>query len=181
LVLQPELGTADLAFTASVPLMNGGGKEAKVHTPMMLDKEIRAVFMRFFAQLFQGYRSCLTLIRINPKPVITFHKAAFLGARDLIDCDFLSRVLDSMFFTGFIQERGPPWRTCDAWDELYSVITDLVRTETQDGSLVLAHIKDLAEQLYTNETPVTQSYPQKILRPPDGAFARIHQPACELF
>jgi myotubularin-related protein 5/13 len=179
MVLQPELGLADVAFTALTPqLMNG--KDMKPHTSIMLDKEIRAVFMRLFAQLLQGYRSCLTLIRINPKPVITFHKAAFLGARDLIDCDFLSRVLDSMFFTGFIQERGPPWRTCDAWDELYSAMTDLVRTETNDPSLVLSHIQELGQQLYTNESPNIQQYPQKILRPPDGAFARIHQPAMPL-
>ena len=78
----------------------------------------------------------MTIIRIHPKPVITFHKAGFLGARDLVDCDFLSRVLDSMFFTGFVTERGPPWRPCDAWDELYSAMTDLLRTEGQDCQLV---------------------------------------------
>jgi len=38
------------------------------------DKEIRAVFLRFFAELFFGYRSCLTIIRYHPEPVITFHK-----------------------------------------------------------------------------------------------------------
>jgi myotubularin-related protein 5/13 len=29
--------------------------------------------------------------------------------------------------------------------------------------------------LYTNENPNPQPYVQKILKPPDGAFARIHQ------
>lgn len=38
------------------------------------DKEVRAVFLRLFAQLFQGYRSCLQLIRIHSEPVIHFHK-----------------------------------------------------------------------------------------------------------
>lgn len=38
------------------------------------DKEVRAVFLRLFAQLFQGYRSCLQLIRIHAEPVIHFHK-----------------------------------------------------------------------------------------------------------
>lgn len=65
LVLQPELACADYAFP---PLATRAP-----HSPM-LDKELRAVFMRTFAQLLQGYRSCLTLIRIHPKPVITFHK-----------------------------------------------------------------------------------------------------------
>lgn len=128
MVLQPQLNSADLAFPS---------QSMKHETNLaMQDKEIRAVFMRTFAQLLQGYRSCLTLIRIHPKPVITFHKAGFLGARDLVNCDFLSRVLDSMFFTSFISERGPPWRACDAWDELYSSVTDLTRTELQNPKLV---------------------------------------------
>lgn len=128
LVLQPQLNTADFAFPSDTK-----SNESNVE---MQDKEIRAVFMRTFAQLLQGYRSCLTMIRIHPKPVMTFHKAGFLGARDLVNCEFLSKLLDSMFFTGFITERGPPWRTCDAWDELYSSITDLTRSELQNPKLV---------------------------------------------
>jgi len=42
------------------------------------DKEIRAVFLRFFAELFFGYRSCLTIIRYHPEPVITFHKVLII-------------------------------------------------------------------------------------------------------
>lgn len=128
MVLQPQLNSADLAFPSQA-------QKSEINLATQ-DKEIRAVFMRTFAQLLQGYRSCLTLIRIHPKPVITFHKAGFLGARDLVNCDFLSRVLDSMFFTSFITERGPPWRACDAWDELYSSVTDLTRTELQNPKLV---------------------------------------------
>lgn len=168
-VLQPELALADLAFPVTP-------SPKDIKPPAVLDKEIRAIFMRLFAQILQGYRSCLTLIRIYPKPVIKFHKAGFLGARDLIDCDFLSRLLDSMFFSEFISERGPPWRTCDAWDELYSSMNELLKTETQDSKLVMAHIHEIAMQLYANENPNPQVYPQKILRPPDGSFARIHQP-----
>ncbi|KAK4886969.1 hypothetical protein RN001_003240 [Aquatica leii] len=167
LILQPELGSADYAFP---PLA------VRAPQPVMLDKEIRAVFMRTFAQLLQGYRSCLTLIRIHPKPVITFHKAAFLGERNLIDCDFSTRVLDCMFFTSFVTERGPPWRPCDVWDELYSNFGDLMKLEIQDTRMLLMHIQELAQQLYTNENPNPQSYAQKILVPPEGAFARIHQP-----
>lgn len=65
MVLQPELGSADHAFPP---------QPAAHAPPTVTDKQIRAVFMRAFAQLMQGYRSCLTIIRIHPKPVITFHK-----------------------------------------------------------------------------------------------------------
>lgn len=67
MVLQPDLACADYAF----PPMS-----LRAPNPAMLDKELRSVFMRAFAQLLQGYRSCLTLIRIHPKPVITFHKVS---------------------------------------------------------------------------------------------------------
>lgn len=69
LVLQPDLNSADFAFlpAAQPPL-----------PAQYTDKKIRAVFMRMFAQLMQGYRSCLTIIRIHPKPVITFHKVILL-------------------------------------------------------------------------------------------------------
>ncbi|XP_058057727.1 myotubularin-related protein 13 [Anopheles bellator] len=173
-VLHPELALADLAFPSAIQFFR------EQRNDVMLDKEIRAVFMRLFAQLLQGYRSYLTLIRINPKPIIQFHRAGFLGARELVDCEFLSRVLDSMFFTGFVTERGPPWRACDAWDELYSTMNDLLKTEANDGSLVLIHIQELARQLFTNEFPNPQPFQQKVLRPPEGAFARIHQPPMPL-
>jgi hypothetical protein len=43
------------------------------------DKELRAVFLRLFAQLLQGYRWCLHIVRIHPEPVIRFHKVGCLG------------------------------------------------------------------------------------------------------
>lgn len=43
-------------------------------TPRAQDKELRAVFLRLFAQLLQGYRWCLHMVRIHPEPVIRFHK-----------------------------------------------------------------------------------------------------------
>lgn len=69
LVLQPELCCADHAFP---PTSN----TVQPTPPTLIDKEVRAIFMRTFAQLLQGYRSCLTIIRIHPKPVITFHKVS---------------------------------------------------------------------------------------------------------
>lgn len=67
---------------------------------------------------FRSNRHCLTIIRIHPSPVLTFHKAGFVGARGLSQCQFTERLLDSMFFNGFVAERGPPWRRADIWDEL---------------------------------------------------------------
>lgn len=58
-----------------------------------------------------------------------------------MECDFATRVLDCMFFTGFVSERGPPWRSCDVWDELYSNIGDQLRLEVQDQRMLLVHIQ----------------------------------------
>ncbi|XP_005191507.1 myotubularin-related protein 13 isoform X1 [Musca domestica] len=171
MILFPNLSQADLAFPSQEKPTNYPKTEA------IIDKELRAIFMRLFAQLLQGYRSCLTLIRIHPKPVITFHKAGFLGARDLIESEFLFRVLDSMFFTTFVNERGPPWRPSDAWDELYSTMNELLKSEANNKSLLHIHIAELGKVLYENENPSQQMYVQKVLRPPEGASHRIHQPA----
>ncbi|XP_017694369.1 PREDICTED: myotubularin-related protein 5 [Lepidothrix coronata] len=65
MVLDPELEVADLAFLPST---------ISASSLKMQDKEIRAVFLRLFAQLLQGYRWCLHIIRIHPEPVIRFHK-----------------------------------------------------------------------------------------------------------
>ncbi|XP_034117155.1 myotubularin-related protein 13 [Drosophila nasuta] len=173
MILFPNLAQADLAFPN-----NERPTATLAKTEAQIDKELRAIFMRLFAQLLQGYRSCLTIIRIHPKTVITFHKAGFLGARDLIESEFLFRVLDSMFFTTFVNERGPPWRASDAWDELYSSMNELLKSEAQNKNLILTHIQELGRILYENEASNAHvTYAQKVLRPPEGAFQRIHQPA----
>ncbi|SPP88423.1 myotubularin-related protein 13 [Drosophila guanche] len=172
MILFPNLAQADFAF----PTQERPAALAK--TDAQIDKELRAIFMRLFAQLLQGYRSCLTIIRIHPKTVITFHKAGFLGARDLIESEFLFRVLDSMFFTTFVNERGPPWRASDAWDELYSSMNELLKLEAQNRNLIIPHIQELGRTLFDNESSFAHSnYAQKVLRPPEGAFQRIHQPS----
>lgn len=61
-----------------------------------------------------------------------------------------------------------------------SSLGELMKAEAQDLRLVLLHIQELAQQLYMNESPNPQSYSQKILVPPEGAFARIHQPVLPL-
>ncbi|KAL3178044.1 hypothetical protein MRX96_038584 [Rhipicephalus microplus] len=167
MVLRPELMSADDAFPPPPPAPSQAA---------MLDKEIRAIFLRIFAQLFQGYRSCLTVVRIHPRPFITFHKAAFLGQRGFIESEFVTKLLDCMFFNTFVAERGPPYRVCDIFDELYASMNDLLRTEARDPDLTLHHIRQLAQQLYLNENPNPQPYVEKIPKPTEGAFTRIHQP-----
>lgn len=167
LVLRPELMSADDAFPPPPPSASQAA---------MLDKEIRAIFLRIFAQLFQGYRSCLTIVRIHPKPFITFHKAAFLGQRGFTESEFVTKLLDCMFFNTFVAERGPPYRVCDIFDELYASMNDLLKTEARDPDLTLHHIRQLAQQLYLNENPNPQPYVEKIPKPTEGAFTRIHQP-----
>jgi myotubularin-related protein 5/13 len=54
-------------------------------------------------------------------------KAAFLGQRNLVESDFVVRLLDCMFFNTFVQERGLPYRQCDLFDEVsYRIIPMIV-------------------------------------------------------
>ena len=131
------------------PMSRGGGgpgpgPRSHLRSPVPQDKELRAVFLRLFAQLLQGYRWCLHMVRIHPEPVIRFHKvgwaaggaagggswivlgadplvcpqAAFLGQRGLMEDDFLMKVLEGMAFAGFVSERGVPYRSTDLFDEV---------------------------------------------------------------
>lgn len=132
-----------------------------------LDKLLRAVFVRLFAQLFAGYRYCLLIIRINPKPVICFNKANFLGNHSLVDNEFMNRLLDSMSFQRFIEERGPSYRHCDVFDDLYAEIQSELRDELEQqhdlsyqnannaNSAVMRHLKQIAEKLFKYEYPHT--------------------------
>ncbi|KAG7327197.1 hypothetical protein KOW79_008803 [Hemibagrus wyckioides] len=164
-VLHPDLEIADNAF----PPPRSAPSNLK-----LLDKEVRAVFLRLFAQLFQGYRSCLQLIRIHSEPVIHFHKAAFLGQRGLLENDFLPKVLDGMAFAGFVSERGPPYRACDLFDEL--VAYDMVRfkEEEENPGKLQKHLRELSEQLYRNENPNPHMAFQKVPRPSEGSHLRVH-------
>uniref|UniRef100_A0A8C4VEV4 SET binding factor 1 n=1 Tax=Gopherus evgoodei TaxID=1825980 RepID=A0A8C4VEV4_9SAUR len=139
------------------------------------DKEIRAVFLRLFAQLLQGYRWCLHIIRIHPEPVIRFHKAAFLGQRGLVEDDFLTKVLEGMAFAGFVTERGAPYRAIDLFDELVAYEVKRMRAEEGSKQKILRHIKELAEQLYKNENPYPAVTMHKVQKPTDGCHLRLHQ------
>uniref|UniRef100_A0A8C5U0X9 SET binding factor 2 n=1 Tax=Malurus cyaneus samueli TaxID=2593467 RepID=A0A8C5U0X9_9PASS len=165
LVLHPDLETADYAFPPP--------RTALSHSKM-LDKEVRAIFLRLFAQLFQGYRSCLQLIRIHAEPVIHFHKAAFLGQRGLIENDFLTKVLNGMAFAGFVSERGPPFRTCDLFDELVAFEVERIKAEEGNPPKIIKHVRELAEQLFKNENPNPHIAFQKVPRPTEGSHLRVH-------
>uniref|UniRef100_A0A8C0FTV6 SET binding factor 2 n=1 Tax=Bubo bubo TaxID=30461 RepID=A0A8C0FTV6_BUBBB len=165
LVLHPDLETADYAFPPP--------RTALSHSKM-LDKEVRAIFLRLFAQLFQGYRSCLQLIRIHAEPVIHFHKAAFLGQRGLIENDFLTKVLNGMAFAGFVSERGPPFRACDLFDELVAFEVERIKAEEGNPPKMIKHVRELAEQLFKNENPNPHIAFQKVPRPTEGSHLRVH-------
>ncbi|XP_034619713.1 myotubularin-related protein 13-like [Trachemys scripta elegans] len=165
LVLHPDLETADYAF----PPPRTGLSHSK-----MLDKEVRAIFLRLFAQLFQGYRSCLQLIRIHAEPVIHFHKAAFLGQRGLIENDFLTKILNGMSFAGFVSERGPPYRSCDLFDELVAFEVERIKAEESNPPKMMKHVRELAEQLFKNENPNPHMAFQKVPRPTEGSHLRVH-------
>ena len=181
LILHPEVSRADSAFTA----MSGGSSSnsGDSRSDEVLDKELRAVILRLMVQLLQGYRACLTLVRIHPKPYIAFHKAAFLGMRNLSqDCDFMQRFLNCMFFNEFITSRGPPWRFCDIFDELYADIGEQLTAEVTDRRLMIVHIKELGKKLYDNENYWSshfsngQNFRTTIPLPTEGHMMRVHQP-----
>ncbi|XP_036284222.1 myotubularin-related protein 13 isoform X1 [Pipistrellus kuhlii] len=165
LILHPDLEVADHAFPPP--------RTALSHSKM-LDKEVRAVFLRLFAQLFQGYRSCLQLIRIHAEPVIHFHKTAFLGQRGLIENDFLTKVLNGMAFAGFVSERGPPYRSCDLFDELVAFEVERIKVEENNPLKMIKHVRELAEQLFKNENPNPHMAFQKVPRPTEGSHLRVH-------
>ncbi|XP_004642479.1 myotubularin-related protein 5 isoform X3 [Octodon degus] len=163
MVLDPELELADLAFPPSM---------VSTSSLKMQDKELRAVFLRLFAQLLQGYRWCLHIVRIHPEPVIRFHKAAFLGQRGLMEDDFLMKVLEGMAFAGFVSERGVPYRPTDLFDELVAHEVARMRADENHPQRVLRHVQELAEQLYKNENPYPAVAMHKVQRPGEASHLR---------
>ncbi|BFZ05320.1 hypothetical protein BsWGS_08359 [Bradybaena similaris] len=167
MILNPDLLTADYAFSP-VP--------RKPSVLVHRDKELRAVFIRMFAELFCGYRSSLAVVRIHPTPFITFRKSHFLGQRGMVEDEFLGKVLDGMAFGTFVAERGPPYRVCDIFDEVSATIQDQLHEERHEPQRVMENIKELAHHLYINEIPNQQPYVPKVPKPTEGAYTRIHQP-----
>ncbi|CAF3991739.1 unnamed protein product [Adineta steineri] len=188
-ILKPDIHAADLAFPLNgrMNLKIDSGSQIVADYPKYKDesnkdKQIRAIFIRLFSELFAGYRSCLLIIRINPKPVISFHKASFLGHHRLVNDEFMLRVLDSMSFHKFIEERGPPFRSYDIFDDVYACIYDQLKRENDPilmnySTSVFEHIKELANQLLLNENPSPQQqYTQKVPQPTQTSCTRDSVP-----
>ncbi|TRZ01750.1 hypothetical protein DNTS_027257 [Danionella cerebrum] len=177
MVLDPELEVADHAFPP--PTIQPSALKIQMDLTLqklvlLQDKEIRAVFLWLFAQLFQGYRWCLHIIRIQPEPVIRFHKAAFLGQRALAEDDFLMKVLDGMAFAGFVSERGPPYRATDLFDDLIANQVERIRQESGDPQKVMKHLKELAEQLFKNvENPYPAVTMHRVQRTAESTQCRL--------
>lgn len=172
-IFRPHLMHADEAFTPS--------SQIQASNPEIMDKEIRAIFLRTITQVLQGYRSCLTVIRIHPKPLITFHKASFLGQRGFVDNDFMSRLLDSMFFEKFVESRGLPYRNCDLFDYVHAEIQKDLKAEKKDIYITIQHIKKLAKSILECEIPHSSTTRQIALSPSeDGANLPLKVPFPEI-
>ena len=159
-----------------------------------LDKHLRAVMLRFFVTVLDGYRSCLTIVRIHPECNMTFHKAAFLGLHDPNDYDFLQKFLNSNLFEIFVRERGPPWRKCDLYDTLQASVKSLVsmsdaspmspgsELEYERNLQISGQISDLATKLHENEDPsLNMSHLQYQHIPTPSAVAGQVWPLTQLF
>lgn len=156
-ITRPQIIHADDAFIKP--------SYAQPSSPDIMDKEIRAIFLRTITQILQGYRSCLTVIRIHPKSLISFHKASFLGQRGFVDNEFMTRLLESMFFEKFVESRGLPHRDCDLFDDLHATLHERLQEERNDINVIIRHIKNLAHSLWEHENPVSRPPNQKALKP----------------
>ncbi|TNN07981.1 Myotubularin-related protein [Schistosoma japonicum] len=185
-ILSPELMTADHVYQHT----NQFNQSSDL---ISLDKKLRAVFLRLFASLFSGYRSCLTITRIHPQPVIHFNRTLYLLLRgNSAQNEFYDRLLSSMRFHQFILERGPPFRVCDLFDEEYELsgsnYSPLINTLSMNSrdyeydmfnqSLITGSnsglIERLSTKLFDNECgdqPVTHILPDEAVE----AHKRIHQ------
>lgn len=164
LISVPSSSSSSTNLNSAAAAAAAGANHAELEA-IWIDKLLRAVFVRLFSQLFAGYRYCLLIIRINPKPVICFNKASFLAHHRLVDNEFMNRLLDSMSFQRFIEERGPSFRNCDVFDDLYAEIQsqlaeeleqqelDLNNTNSNAESLILMHLKQIGEKLFKYEYP----------------------------
>lgn len=127
------------------------------------------------------YRSCLQIVRINPKPIITFHKTAFLGLRSLNESEFMCKFVESMAFCAFVGERGIPYRTVDLFDEVYTNCCQMFLDEEENFDAVLDNIQALAQQLYVNENPTNQpTIVEKIPRPAEQSLGDLPSPSFPL-
>lgn len=45
-------------------------------------------------------------------------QASFLSQRNYVNNEFVIRLLDCIYFSSFVQERGIPFRSCDLFDDV---------------------------------------------------------------
>ncbi|XP_069891393.1 myotubularin-related protein 13 isoform X3 [Dipodomys merriami] len=111
-----------------------------------------------------------------PRTALSHSKmlTAFLGQRGLVENDFLTKVLNGMAFAGFVSERGPPYRSCDLFDELVAFEVERIKAEENNPLKMIKHIRELAEQLLKNENPNPHMAFQKVPRPTEGSHLRVH-------
>ncbi|TMS36831.1 hypothetical protein L596_003909 [Steinernema carpocapsae] len=141
-MLNPGLATADNAFqTGNPPPLSDDH----------LDKRIRACFLRFFSELLYGYRSCLQLVRLHDNPLIVFHKAAYLGMRDLYDSEMLHSLLNSLMFQSFVADRGLPFRSVDLFDEVVAHLNLKDEIDDYGKGPLMEEIILIARKLEENE------------------------------
>ena len=100
----------------------------------------------------------------NELPCFIF-QAEFLSKRGLTECEFCQRFLESDAFSMFIEERGPPWRATDLWDELYASMSD-----ERFHAPGAPHVREMSQLLYNNEHPSQSTFTSRIPRPTDGAL-----------
>lgn len=163
-ITRPQIIHADDAFNKS--------SHVQPSSPDIMDKEIRAIFLRTITQILQGYRSCLTVVRIHPRSLISFHKASFLGQRGFVDNEFMTRLLESMFFEKFVESRGLPYRECDLFDDLHATLHERLQEERNDIIAIIRHIKNLAHSLWEHENPFSRPANQKALKPSEENATR---------
>lgn len=171
-VLCPDLVIADYAYPPDVVTISDSAK---------LDKEIRAIFLRLFCRLLMGYRSCLQVCRIHPRPVIRFQRDEFLMLRnfDKIEAgpsaEFMPKLLESQAFSLFVQEWGPPYRRLTVFDKQIADISDRMKKEEGSIQSALKHMKELSSELYKNENPSSVPPIQKVPKPSERAHFRENQ------
>uniref|UniRef100_A0A1I8F876 WASH-7_N domain-containing protein n=1 Tax=Macrostomum lignano TaxID=282301 RepID=A0A1I8F876_9PLAT len=142
-VLNPGLATADPATAAAV-------------TIFWLDKQIRAAFMRAFAEIVNGYRSCLVISRILRVMLSTFTMQvswASRPSRRQVHATPGHRVGDVL--PVFAKPRRPPYRRIDAFDELYDRLSELQAAEAAELLLPPPHQLACASA----STPTTTTMP----------------------
>ncbi|CEF59914.1 Myotubularin-related protein 5 [Strongyloides ratti] len=137
----PTLQYADDALQEAVPQLIG---------PKGLEIKIRACFLKFFLDILYGYRSCLQLSRFYDTPLVTFHKTAFLGIRQLDDSKFMHDLVVSPMFQRFINERGIPYRVIDLFDILLTEIQAPSKNEIINNEILLKELNCIYLKLSTH-------------------------------